>query len=138
MKTTLPNQITSKLEAKKYLSDLAKNDELYHPDDPAEDIIDRNRQRLFSDEEAPKMDALMKQVFEHLPDPYGYGLNLMIKFNKDGITAPFEITGKFREEHDVVKFTPDWYESDDAEEWFQANWENVEDMLNDPYNGIDL
>lgn len=138
MKTLLPQQITSELEAKKYLSDLEKNGELYHPDDPAEDIIDQNGAFIFTPEEAPKLNSLMAQVFKHLSDPYSYALNLSIKFNPDGIIAPFEISGKYTTEHDVVKFSPDWFESPDAEEWFGANWENVEEMLNDLYNGIDF
>lgn len=133
MKTTLPNQITSELEAKKYLSNLAKNDELYHPDDPAEDIIDQNGNPLCTPEEAHKLNSLMKQVFEHLSDPCEYILSLMIKFNDEGIEEPFEITGMFSNRHGINIFTPGWFESDEAADWYANNWEMVEDALNDPY-----
>jgi hypothetical protein len=133
MKTTLPESINSEAEAKRFLAQLAKNGELYHPDDPAADVITIGNNRLFTDEEAPKVDALMKQVFEHLPDPYGYGISLDIKFDEHGIAEPFEISGEFHEAHGIKGFTPAWFSGEDAQEWYLACWEDVNDALNDPY-----
>jgi hypothetical protein len=135
MKTPIPEKITSVLEAKAFLKALHLNGEAFHPEDPAAEIIDyRTRQRLFTDEEAAKIEKALEQVYLYMNDPCEYYLNLMIKFNDAGIAEPFEITGTWQEHmtgNGHYLFTPDWYESEEAEEWYDANYENVEDMYNE-------
>lgn len=76
-KTILPNAITSVAEAKKYLKELCKNGESYHPDDPAKDIV------WSCDEPTAKqkkqLDKLMTDIFSLKEvqnnfefDPYGF------------------------------------------------------------------
>lgn len=46
MKTDLNIEITTPEEAKNYLTELFKNDEIYHPEDSAFDVEWKNRIRL--------------------------------------------------------------------------------------------
>lgn len=112
MKTTLPNQITSAAEAKRFLAALKKNEEQFDTAIPAK---------------------IMQQIRQLLPDPEAYLLSLEIKFSDAGIDSPFEITGAFSDRNGINIFTPDWFESDEAADWYANNWEMVEDALNDPY-----
>jgi ADP-dependent phosphofructokinase/glucokinase len=58
LKTNLPEQINSIEDAKKYLTDLYNNGEIYHPDDEVADCLDVD----FATGE--KMDKLMDRIFE--------------------------------------------------------------------------
>jgi len=64
MKTKLPNSIKSIDEAKAFLLELIKNDEIYHPDDSAHDIITREDNFLFTFPEAEMLEKLMQDIFE--------------------------------------------------------------------------
>lgn len=57
IKTTLPEHITTLEEAKAYLTDLYKNDEIYHPDDDAADCFPG-----IHEQDAHHMDHLMEDV----------------------------------------------------------------------------
>lgn len=59
LKTTLPEHITSLAEAKAYLTELHKNGEHYHPDDPAADCFPD-----LHEQDAHHMDFLMDDVFK--------------------------------------------------------------------------
>ena len=89
MKTKLPSGITTLDEATKFLRDLVNNDETYHPDDPAEDIVPGKHIRrdpyrdggtcafLFTIKESRRLNLLMNQVFSFAEfDPYEYPINL--------------------------------------------------------------
>lgn len=142
MKTTLPASITSIDEAKQFLTDLHNNNESFHPEDDAFDIYWQTTE--VSDEEKELLNKLMNDIYS-LPEawsrtnpdgwcPCGYLNDLNIKFNNGGIAAPFEITGQFTEHttvNGVFSFTPDWFESDDAKEWYSYNWEKVNDLYNE-------
>jgi len=67
MKTNLPEQLTTAEEAKVFLTELYKNGESYHPDDDAQ-IIALEAGRTFTSTEAKKLNDLMEQCFELLPD----------------------------------------------------------------------
>jgi hypothetical protein len=87
MKTILPEAITTVEEAKAFLKALHDNGEDYHPEDSPETVYNMyTGQRLFTDEEAPKVKALIHQIY-NLPgnagkypdlefDPCGYLLEL--------------------------------------------------------------
>lgn len=91
MKTPIPNAITSIEEAKAWLKALHSNNEEYHPEDDAHDIINgRTGQPLCTKEEADKLNALMGQIYAMLTvsrdgdgvitlspfDPCGYLIDL--------------------------------------------------------------
>ena len=81
MKTKLPKYIRSISGAKKLLKELHKNKEGYHPEDDANDIVisidGKEEGKLFTKEEADKLNELMQQIYA-LPevtdefDPCGY------------------------------------------------------------------
>ena len=63
MLTPLPASIATIEEAQNFLKALYDNSESFHPDDSAEDIvIDLEGTRLFTDEEATKINTLMDQI----------------------------------------------------------------------------
>ncbi len=62
MKTTLPNGIQSEEDAKTFLLELGKNDEIYHPEDDAHDIIWGTAQ--VSEEECDKLNDLMQEIYK--------------------------------------------------------------------------
>lgn len=73
MRTNLDRTITSTGEAKAFLSDLIRNDEVYHPEDDAHDIIWETT--TVTPEECDKLNSLMEQVYEFFSedfDPCGY------------------------------------------------------------------
>lgn len=59
MKTTLPEKITTVVEAKKLLRELHLNDEVFHPEDDANDLAGDP----FTKEEGNKLNALMSQIY---------------------------------------------------------------------------
>lgn len=64
MRTQLPQQLTNADEVSAFISALIANDEMFHLDDDASEIIDgRTDERLFTDEEADKINELMQQAF---------------------------------------------------------------------------
>jgi hypothetical protein len=78
MKTTLPIAIHTIAEAKKFLKELYINDESFHPEDCAKNIIIyKTGKRLFTDSEADKLNSLMDQIY-YLKDfdPCGYIITL--------------------------------------------------------------
>lgn len=70
MKTKLPTEIKSIDEAKKFLSDLYVNGEVYHPEDDAHDIVWNflPESDVPTGEECDRLNKLMGQV-------YGIGLD---------------------------------------------------------------
>lgn len=65
MKTNTNITISTPEEAKNFLTELCKNNEHYNPDDSAHDIFCfDSEERLFTKEEADKLDRLMDSVFE--------------------------------------------------------------------------
>lgn len=83
MKTNIAITITSSEDAKKFLSDLITNNEHFHPDDNAKDIVTRGEngeQKLFTKKEAKQVDKLLGDCFE-FADFCIYGF--MIDFERD-------------------------------------------------------
>ena len=71
MKTNLNRTIENEEEAKAFLQDLIDNNEAYHPDEDAQDIIFQEAE--VTQKEAHRLNVLMGQVFEVEGfDPYGY------------------------------------------------------------------
>ena len=62
MKTNINRTITTTQEAKDFLTELFNNDEHYHFDESAADIIDMNSERCFSDAEALELDKLNDEI----------------------------------------------------------------------------
>ena len=58
MKTKLPAKISSIKQARKFLTELQKNDEGYHPEDSASDFPN-----LFTPDEAVILDRLMSEIY---------------------------------------------------------------------------
>ncbi len=78
MKTNLDRTITTQDEAESFLSELFDNGESFHPEDDARNIIKfATAERIFTDEEADKLNDLMSSIYEILDfDPCGYLLDL--------------------------------------------------------------
>jgi len=74
MKTTLPNKIETVEEAKKFLTDLYNNNEAFHPDDNAHDIIWPDKPNP-SKEELDKLNELMEACYK-VCDPCEILVNL--------------------------------------------------------------
>jgi len=80
----LSTTINSEADAKAYLKSLVDNGYCYHPDDSAATIIISGRKdncgaynhMLFTAEQAEKADELMGYVFQYLPDPCAYILEI--------------------------------------------------------------
>lgn len=68
MKTKLPYDILSKDMAEKFLRELADNNEMYHPDGDAHQVVWTGCLAPDYDERT-HLNHLMKQVFDYLPDP---------------------------------------------------------------------
>ena len=65
MKTKLPVKLTTADEAEQFIADLFYNDEFFHLDDDARDIIHiPTGKRLFTDEESDKLNELLGQAFD--------------------------------------------------------------------------
>jgi hypothetical protein len=79
MKTILPDTINNQDEAKKFLSDLHMNNEAYHPEDDAHDIIFVTSS--VSKVERTQLNKLMNDIYTNVPrfDPCGYLIDLDIK-----------------------------------------------------------
>lgn len=61
MKTQLPEKISTVEEAKKFLKELRDNDEVYHPEDSAHDIVWDCASP--TDEECDQLDSLMRDIY---------------------------------------------------------------------------
>lgn len=64
MKTTLPKRITTVYKAKKFLTNLHRNGELYHPEDDAHDIIWNTDHKYPTDEECDTLNRLMADIYQ--------------------------------------------------------------------------
>jgi hypothetical protein len=65
MKTLLPNKLTSQAEIESFISELYSNNEFFHLDDDAHDIVvNSTGLPLFTSEEADKLNSLLEQAFE--------------------------------------------------------------------------
>lgn len=78
MKTILPDAITCEYAAKYFIDQLYENGELFHLEDDAKDIIASSTgARLFTDEEATKINSLLDQLYEVCEfDPMAYILDM--------------------------------------------------------------
>jgi hypothetical protein len=64
MTTKLPTQLTDEYQVNNFIEELYTHGEFYHLDDDAKDIINnKTNQRLFTDDEADKLNELMEQAF---------------------------------------------------------------------------
>ncbi len=64
MKTIIPQSISSVQDVENFISGLIKNNEMFHLDDNAHDIINGNTgENLFTKDEADKVNELMEQAF---------------------------------------------------------------------------
>lgn len=59
MKTTLPKEINSVEQAKTFLTELVKNDEQFHPEDDATDLVGD----AFTKEEGEQLNKLMRDIY---------------------------------------------------------------------------
>lgn len=75
MKYTTP--ITNESQALAFLKQLAAEEKLFYPDDPAATIYcSYSNTPIFTPDEAALIDQRMGEVFKHLPDPYEIVLQL--------------------------------------------------------------
>lgn len=74
MKTKLPEEIKTDKQAKDFLLELISNDEVYHPEDDAGDIINfKTKENLFTEKEALLLNRLMGQIYAlNSFDPCGF------------------------------------------------------------------
>ena len=83
MKTKLPIHIHTKAQARKFLSQLFANDEAYHPEDDANDIINLDHKNVFTPAEARSLNILMDEIYTIRGfDPCDYILKMHISHNK--------------------------------------------------------
>lgn len=111
MKTNINNVLTSVEEAEQYLKDLFTNDEAYHPEDDAQDIIfgfDVTKA------ERTQMNMRMDEVWYFIPDPCGIIVKLLAEKNTE-IYAKFN--AEFEKGSDQEGQDPEYYA----------------DILDDPY-----
>ncbi len=91
MKTKLPEKITTIEEAKKFLLDLHLNNEVFHPEDDANDLVNDP----FTKEEGDKLNELMDQIHSTLNfDPCEYLLDLpydIVIIHDDVFAVDFDI-----------------------------------------------
>lgn len=64
MKTKLPTKLTTLFDVALLIKNLGENEELYHPEDSAHDIVDEKGNFLFTTDEAILLDELMSDAFE--------------------------------------------------------------------------
>lgn len=83
MKTILPKSINSIEDANKLLRELFENNESFHPEDDAHDVIDvHTNKEIFTEEEADKLNDLIGQMYEiDGYDPCEYLLELTREAN---------------------------------------------------------
>ncbi len=76
MKTFLPEQITTEQQAREFLSELASNNEDFHPEDDAHTIL-WNVSPAPTFDEREKLNKLMQDIYTNLPgfDPCEFLLN---------------------------------------------------------------
>lgn len=88
MKTDLNITINSIESAQKYLQSLKANDELYHPDDNAHDIVWDTAKPTKKERE--KLNINMDKVRDFIPDPCGY----LLELEGHILTDSFTLCGK--------------------------------------------
>lgn len=89
MKTKFPEKIETPTQAKAFMRSIVKMDVCLHPDDDANDIVDRDGKKFFSDKDADRINDLYEQVFNLTDfDPYEYGIQIMN--SKYGIHTPHQ------------------------------------------------
>ena len=72
MKSYFTTPITTEDDAKNFIDSLHKDEILFHPEDDAYDIIDRDGTRLFTDEEALELNNRLDEVYQYMKDPCEY------------------------------------------------------------------
>lgn len=71
-------KITNEKEAQKFICDLYFDDHLYHFASPANEIVSfKTGEPAFSDIECQLLDERVKEVFEHIEDPFTLCLALV-------------------------------------------------------------
>ena len=71
-------KITNEKEAQKFICDLYFDDHLYHFASPAKEIINfKTGKPAFSEIECKLLDERVKEVFEHIEDPFTLCLALV-------------------------------------------------------------
>lgn len=71
MKTYMTKKIKSNKEAQRFITELYFDDNLYHFDEHAENIINfKTGERAFTDEECKLLDQRVDEVFEYISDPF--------------------------------------------------------------------
>lgn len=64
MKTKLPTKLTTISDVENFITELYSNDEFFHLDDDAAHIVNiQTGERLFTDDEAQKINTLLEQAF---------------------------------------------------------------------------
>lgn len=64
-------KITSEKEAQKFICDLYFDDNLYHFESPAKEIISfKTGEQAFSDIQCQLLDQRVSEVFEYIEDPF--------------------------------------------------------------------
>lgn len=78
MKTILPGSITSEAGAKSFMSELHSNNELFHLEDNAHDVV-WSTETEPTDDEKDQLNTLMDQVMS-IPgfDPFDFALKLVM------------------------------------------------------------
>ena len=71
MKTYMTTEITNERQAQKFITDLYFDDNMYHFESPAREIISfKTNERAFSDEECDLLDKRVSEVFQYITDPF--------------------------------------------------------------------
>lgn len=71
MKTYMTKKIKSNKEAQRFITELYFDDNLYHLDSDAKDIINfKTGERAFTDEECKLLDQRVDEVFKYISDPF--------------------------------------------------------------------
>lgn len=97
MKTKLPDSIKTVEDAKKFLRELHDNNEAYHCEDDACEIVNtKTNERLFTNEEGAQLNSLMGDIYNWLTkdsnfDPCGYLLFLQKKIAFENIMKVADI-----------------------------------------------
>ena len=71
MKAYMTTKIKSTKEAQKFITELYFDDNMYHFDEYAENIVNfKTNERAFTDEECKLLDQRVNEVFEYISDPF--------------------------------------------------------------------
>jgi len=72
MKSYFTTPITTEDDSINFIHSLHKDEILFHPEDDANDIIDRDGKRLFTEEEAFELNNRLDEVYQYMNDPCEY------------------------------------------------------------------